>query len=160
MSDGRRCKVSATRADEIRTPKTIEQKSNNMNIKRLSFKNFNWIFFCRFVANWECRSSGILQRTYIWQAGANVSEDYENNQQDAVYRLIYYSKSALHISSDVFAHHQEHWIVFTVPGSVHPSCRRHQPAASWVNTTRYCKYNPVLLMMGQNILDTCRADLE
>ena len=28
---------------------------------------------------------------------------------------------------------------------------RHQPAATWVNTTRYCKYRQVLLMMGENI---------
>ena len=48
----------------------------------------------------------------------------ENNQQGALYRLIYYSKSALHVSSDVFAHHQEHLTVFTVSGSVHPSCCR------------------------------------
>jgi hypothetical protein len=41
------------------------------------------------------------------------SYDYENNQQDALYRLIYYSKSALHVSGDVFAHHQEHLTVFT-----------------------------------------------
>jgi len=47
---------------------------------------------------------------------------HENNQQDELYRLIYYSKSALHISGDVFAHHQEHLTVFTVPGSVNPSC--------------------------------------
>jgi hypothetical protein len=33
---------------------------------------------------------------------------YENNQQDAQYRLIYYSRSALDVSVDVFAHHQEH----------------------------------------------------
>ena len=46
--------------------------------------------------------------------------DYENNQQDALYRLIYYSKSALHVSGDVFAHHQEHLTVFTVSGSVYP----------------------------------------
>jgi len=32
--------------------------------------------------------------------------------------------------------------------STHP---RHQPAATWVNTTRYCKYKQVLLMMGENI---------
>jgi len=25
---------------------------------------------------------------------------------------------------------------------------RHQPAATWVNTTRYCKYSQVLMMMG------------
>jgi hypothetical protein len=31
--------------------------------------------------------------------------------------------------------------------STHP---RHQPAAAWVNTTRYCKYSHVLLMMGEN----------
>jgi hypothetical protein len=31
--------------------------------------------------------------------------------------------------------------------STHP---RHQPAATWVNTTRYCKYSQVLLMMDEN----------
>ena len=106
-----------------------------------------------------------------------------NNQQDALYRLIYYSKSALHVSGDVFVHHQEHLTVFTVSDSVHPRCcwlvswmnwnwtmwivrrvytphnphssvsthPRHQPAATWVNTTRYCKYSQVLLMMDENI---------
>jgi hypothetical protein len=38
--------------------------------------------------------------------------------------LIYYSKSALHVSGDVFAHHQEHLTLFTVSGSVQPSCCR------------------------------------
>jgi hypothetical protein len=33
---------------------------------------------------------------------------HENNQQDALYRLIYYFKTALHVSGEVFAHHQEH----------------------------------------------------
>jgi hypothetical protein len=55
--------------------------------------------------------------------------NYENNQQDALYRLSYYSKSALHVSGDVFAHHQEHLTVFTVSGIVHPSCCR-LPAGS------------------------------
>jgi hypothetical protein len=44
--------------------------------------------------------------------------NYENNHQDALYRLIYYSKSALHVSGDVFAHHQEHLTVFTVSDSM------------------------------------------
>jgi hypothetical protein len=65
-------------------------------------------------------------------AGAAKDYSYENNQQDALYRLIFYSKPALRVSG--------------VP--THP---RHQPAATWVNTTRYCKYNQVLLMMGENI---------
>jgi hypothetical protein len=49
---------------------------------------------------------------------------YENNQQDVLYRLIYYSMSALHVLGDVFAHHQEHLTVFTPSGSIHPSCCR------------------------------------
>jgi hypothetical protein len=47
---------------------------------------------------------------------------YENNQQDALFRLIYYSKSVLHVSGGVLDHHQEHLILFTLSGSVHPSC--------------------------------------
>jgi hypothetical protein len=47
---------------------------------------------------------------------------YGNNQKDAMYRLIYYSKSALHVLDDGFTHHQEHLTVFTIYGSVHPSC--------------------------------------
>jgi len=54
----------------------------------------------------------------------DVNYNYENNHQDALYRLIYYFRSALHVSGDVFAHHQEHLTVFTVSGSVHPSCCR------------------------------------
>jgi len=45
-----------------------------------------------------------------------------NNMQ--LYRLIYYSKSAVHVSGDIFAHHQERLTVFTVFGSIHPSCCR------------------------------------
>jgi hypothetical protein len=48
-----------------------------------------------------------------------------------LYRLIYYSKSALHVSDDVFAHHQEHLTVFTVSGSTHPSCCRLVSWMSW-----------------------------
>jgi len=41
-----------------------------------------------------------------------------------LYRSIYFSLSTLHVSGDVFAHHQEHLTVFTASGSVHPRyCR-------------------------------------
>ena len=41
-----------------------------------------------------------------------------------LYTLIYYSWSALHVSGDVFAHHQVHLTVFTVSDSIHPRrCR-------------------------------------
>jgi len=36
-----------------------------------------------------------------------------------LYRLIYFCLSALHVSGDVFTHHQEHLTVFTVSGSFH-----------------------------------------
>jgi hypothetical protein len=38
---------------------------------------------------------------------------YESNQQGAT-RLSYFYLLALHVSGDVFAHHQEHLTVFTV----------------------------------------------
>jgi hypothetical protein len=82
--------------------------------------------------------------------------NYKNNQQGALYRLIYYSKSILHVSGDVFVHHQKHLTVFTVftelccswgvytPHEQHSSDSthsKHQPAATWMNAVRYCKYN-------------------
>ena len=39
-----------------------------------------------------------------------------------LYRLIYFSLSALCVLGDLFAHHQEHLTVFTVCGSIHPDC--------------------------------------
>jgi hypothetical protein len=36
-----------------------------------------------------------------------------------LYRLIYFCLSALHVSGDVFTHHQEHLTVFTVSASFH-----------------------------------------
>jgi len=47
-----------------------------------------------------------------------------------LYRLICFSLSALHVSGDVFAHHQEHLTVFTVSGSIHPGCCR---LVSWMS---------------------------
>jgi len=47
------------------------------------------------------------------------------------YMLIYYTKSALHVSGDVFAHHQEHLTVFTVSGSIRPSCCQLVSWMSW-----------------------------
>ena len=47
-----------------------------------------------------------------------------------LYRLIYYSLLALHVSGDIFAHYQEHLTVFTVSGSIHPGCCR---LVSWMS---------------------------
>jgi len=60
----------------------------------------------------------------MYERETNIKNNYENNQQDALYRLIYYSNSAVYVSGEVFAHHQEHLTVFTVSGSVHPRCCR------------------------------------
>jgi len=63
---------------------------------------------------------------------------YENNQQDALYRLTYYSKSALHVSGDVFAQHQEHLTVFAVSGSIHQSSYR---LVSWLSWNCFVRWN-------------------
>jgi len=60
---------------------------------------------------------------YPWRSWIRASwYNYEKNQQDALYRLIYYSRSSLHVLGDIFVHHQEHLTVFTVSCNVHPSC--------------------------------------
>jgi len=91
----------------------------------------NWEFFAEhlLLVNWkESRSHfqyyADTYTTEIIVTRKTEKPNYENNQQVALYRLIYYSKSALHVSGDVFAHHQEHLTVFTVSGSVHPRCCR------------------------------------
>jgi hypothetical protein len=58
-----------------------------------------------------------------------TQHNYENDQQDAPYRLIYYSNSARNVSRGFFARHHEHLTVFTVSGSVHPNCCR---LVSWI----------------------------
>jgi hypothetical protein len=49
-----------------------------------------------------------------------------DDQQDAAFLvcLFIYSQSALHVSGDVFTHHQEHLTVFTAPDIVHLYCCR------------------------------------
>ena len=47
-----------------------------------------------------------------------------------LYRLIHYSWSALHVSGDVFAHHQGHLTVFRASGSIQPSSCR---SVSWMS---------------------------
>jgi hypothetical protein len=54
------------------------------------------------------KNIGVLEKNFVWCSWVRASwYNYENNQQDELYRLIYYYKSALHVSGDVFAHHQE-----------------------------------------------------
>jgi hypothetical protein len=79
----------------------------------------------------QCANTGYSQLLSTVRMVSKL-DSYENNQQDAPYRLIYYSKSALHIPGDIFAYHQEHLTVFTVFGSVYPSCCR-LPVVFWVH---------------------------
>ena len=82
------------------------------------------------------------------------------NKMHYIRRLIYYSKLALRVSGDVFAHHQEHLTVFTVSGSVHPSCCR--PAGSTLG--EHYQILPIQSSApddGQKTSpEICRADLE
>ena len=68
---------------------------------------------------------GVTRGVINWRSWTRAPwYNYENDQQVSLCRLIYYSKSALHVAGDVFAHHQEHLTAFTVSDSIHPSrCR-------------------------------------
>jgi hypothetical protein len=66
-----------------------------------------------------------IKVNYIWnkrRALNTVSVIMRVTSKMQLYGLIYYSYLALHVSGDIFAHHQEHLTVFTVSGSVHPGC--------------------------------------
>ena len=79
-----------------------------------------------------------------------------------LYRLIYFIiPSQLYMFRAMFSPiirstslYLQYLVVFTQVAagcetvSTHP---RHQPAATCVNTTRYCKYSQVLLIMGEKI---------
>ena len=101
-----------------------------------SFDIYIYIFFFPLLSHSFCAST--ISHLWTWRSWIRASwYNYENNQQDALCRLIYYSSSALHVSGDVFAHHREHLTVFRVSGSVHTKLLpaglslRHRPAASW-----------------------------
>jgi hypothetical protein len=42
------------------------------------------------------------------------------------YRLIYYSQSALHVSGDVFTHHQEHLTIYSICAIVYSAIAQFQ----------------------------------
>jgi len=58
------------------------------------------------------------------------------NKMPQVCGIIYYSLAALHVSSDIFAHHQEHLNCITASGITHV-CRC-QLAATYVCNTISC----------------------
>jgi hypothetical protein len=61
----------------------------------------------------------------------NVDSVMKVTNKMQLYTLIYYSWSALYVSSDVFAHHQERLTVVTVSDSIHPSCCQLVSWMSW-----------------------------
>jgi hypothetical protein len=105
---------------------------------------------------------GILTHDLSRRAAADLrlrSRGHWDRQQDALYRLIDYSKSGLHVSGDDFTHHQEHLTVFTVSGSVHPSCCR---LAAGSNLGERYQVNTVKCSWwwAKTSPETRRADLE
>ena len=139
----------------------FEFRAEILQVSQLFLANYGiiWLNIDRFLSNYFQLILSVINipstlhiLELVTMSHNKALQSTERNQNK--YRLIYYSKSALQVSGDVFAHHQEHLTVFTVSGSVHPSsCRllSHQPAATWVNTTRYCKYSQMLLMLSENI---------
>jgi hypothetical protein len=67
-----------------------------------------------------------MTNIFLWRSRLCASwYNYENNQQDALYRSIYYSKSALHVSGNVFAPIvRSTWLYLQYLVVFHPSCSR------------------------------------
>jgi len=65
-----------------------------------------------------------------------------------LFGLFICTQSALHVSGDVFAHHQENVTIFTASDIVYLRCCRQ--TATYVDYSRSCKYSQMLLMMGEN----------
>ena len=130
-------------------------------------------FYIQSVLKFKCKTSVPKGQTNLnfflpyCLFESNPWVNYENNQQDALYRLIYYSKSALHVSGNVFAQHQEHMTVFTVSGTVHPSyCRLvsriRDTSRQQLGWTLPDTVNTVMCSWcwAKTLPETCRADLE
>ena len=73
-------------------------------------------------------------------------------QQDSTLHSLFYLGTVLHVSGGTITHHQERkqlylqQLVFVTPLLL-PAAIANQPAATWVNTTRYRKYSQVFLIM-------------
>jgi hypothetical protein len=70
--------------------------------------------------NYSLRLQKDRNKTHISLLIVIIIMKVTNKQQ--LYRLVYYSKSALQVSGNIFAHHKEHLTVFTVSDIVCPSC--------------------------------------
>jgi len=100
----------------------------------------NFVFPLIYDKKFGSEHKGMLKNKYLlfvnlWLFNdafltAEIFMFYENDQQDSLYRLTYYSKSVLHVSGDVFTHHLEHLTEFTVSVSFHPRCCR---LVSWMS---------------------------
>ena len=69
---------------------------------------------------------------------------YKMTNKMQLCRIIYCSLAALHVSSDIFAHHQEHLnciYSFWFYSRVSLSAAGQQPTTTHVNKTRSCKYS-------------------
>jgi hypothetical protein len=81
-------------------------------------------------------------RQKLIKTGKYKPDVHESVHRDTIMKMtnkmhyIDYSKSTLHISGNVFAHHQEHLAVFTVSGSIHPIYRTPHNSHTSVSTHR------------------------
>jgi len=145
-----------------------ETTSGNIMIPTFFFNAAIWIDKWAKPLQYLCKS--IMQNFchYIsetWRSRIRASwYNYESKQQDATVQVnLSFILSQLYMFRAMFSPIVrgtwlclQYLVVFTQVAaswchgwvSTHPW---HQPAATWVNTTRYCKHSQVPLMMGENI---------
>ena len=63
-----------------------------------------------------------------------------------IFGLFICTQSVLHVSGDVFVHHQEHLTVFTASNIVHQCCCRPVSWTRWNSTTPSFQYSPPMLL--------------
>jgi len=75
-----------------------------------------YVFMNLLCKNWKRHADTTLPADVREPVHHDIIMKITNKMQ--LCRLIYYSLSALHVSGDVFAHHQEHFTVFTASGNI------------------------------------------
>ena len=126
------CVSSFAHHQERLTVFTVSGSVHPSCCRLVSWMSWNWV--SSFNSSMTPAGRNLGEHYQILQIHSGVPDDGRKHRRKHV-KLTKNSKSTYKVASC--------WLL-----STHS---RHQTAATWVNTTRYCKYSQVFLMMGENI---------